>query len=451
MALFAPSKRQMHLGVFWLGTGNHTAGWRYDGAAVSNSSWPVVVAGAQTAERGKFDLFFISDAVVMDPGDHPSFVSRFEPMTLIGALSAVTSRVGLGATKSTSFSEPYDVARSFATVHHISGGRAAWNIVTSTHNAAAANFSKDRLAEHDLRYEVANEFVDVVKGLWNTWDEGAVVADKAAGTFLNPSKVHTLDHKGRFFSVKGPLNIERSPYGDPLIIQAGGSPPGQELSARTADLVFSVVNGDKTSAKAAYDGLKQRVVKYGRAPEAVPILPGVMPIIGETNEEAKDQLDKLQGWLSSTNALSLVSQRLGHDISGYPLDGPVPDLPATTDRGQAFSKTLLEMARREKMTLRDLYNITAAARGHWVVCGTPQRIADVFEEWFVGGMADGFVIMPAYFPGAFDDFVDRVVPELQRRGLFRREYAGSTLREHLGDGLPVSAQQKKPQYADGVD
>jgi FMN-dependent oxidoreductase (nitrilotriacetate monooxygenase family) len=437
----APAHRQMHLGVFWLGTGNHSAGWRYEGAATSNSSWPVVVAGAQTAERGKFDLFFISDSVVMDPGDHPSFVSRFEPTTLIAALSAVTRHVGLGATTSTSFSEPYDVARTFATLHHISGGRAAWNIVTSTHEAAALNFSKERLAEHDLRYEIANEFVDVVKGLWDTWDDGAVVADRATGTFLDKSKVRPLNHQGRFFSVKGPLNIERSPHGHPLIIQAGGSPPGQELSARTANLVFSVVNGDKASAKSAYDSLKQRVIKYGRAPEAVPVLPGVMPIIGATNEQAKEQLDRLQSWLSSTNALSLVSQRLGHDISGYPLDGPVPDLPATTNRGQAFSKTLLEMARRENMTLRDLYNITAAARGHWVICGTPQRIADVFEEWFSGGLADGFVIMPAYFPGAFDDFVNLVVPELQRRGLYRKDYSGPTLRDHLGLEAPAAARK----------
>ena len=426
------SNRQMHLGLFWLGTGNHSAGWRYEGAAASNCSWPVVLQGAQIAERGKFDLFFISDSVIMDPGDHPSFVSRFEPTTLIAALSAATRNVGLGATVSISFSEPYVVARTFATLHHISGGRAAWNIVTSTHDKAALNFGRQGLAEHDLRYEMANEFVDVVKGLWGTWDEGAVVADKQTGVFLDKSKIRPLDHKGRFYSVKGPLNIQRSPHGFPLIVQAGGSPPGQDLSARTADLVFSVVNGDKTSAKAAYDSLKQRAIKHGRDPAHVPVLPGVMPIIGATNEEAKAQLDRLQGWLSATNALTLVSQRLGHDISSYPLDGPVPELPATTNSGQAFSRTLLDMARRENMTLRDLYNITAAARGHWVIYGTPQRIADTLEEWFCGGLADGFIVMPAYFPGAFDDFVNLVVPELQRRGLYRKEYTGSTLRDHLG-------------------
>jgi N-acetyl-S-(2-succino)cysteine monooxygenase len=432
----ASPKRQMHLGVFWLGTGNHTAGWRYEGAADSNCSWPVVAQGAQIAERGKFDLFFVSDSAAMNYDDHPSFQTRFEPTTLVAALSTVTRYIGLGATTSTSFSEPYNVARTFASLQHLSGGRAAWNVVTSTHKAAAQNFGKDEVGEHGLRYEIANEFVDVVKGLWDGWEESAVVADKTTGRFLDGSKVRPLDHKGKFFSVKGPLNIQRSPHGDPLIIQAGGSAPGQELSARTADLVFSVVNGDKESAKAAYDSLKARVIKHGRAPDAVPILPGVMPIIGATNEQAKEQLDKLQSWLTPSNALALVSNRIGFDISGYPLDGPVPEFPVATNRGQSFSVALLDMARREKMTLRDLYNVTAAARGHWVVCGTPQRIADTLEDWFTTGLADGFIIMPAYFPGAFDDFVDLVVPELQRRGIYRQDYTGPTLRDHLGLEAP---------------
>jgi FMN-dependent oxidoreductase (nitrilotriacetate monooxygenase family) len=434
--------RQMHLGVFVLGTGNHSAGWRYQGAFTTGCNLSVMQSIAAIAERGKFDLFFISDSVVMDPGDHPSFLNRFEPLTLLAAISMVTRHIGLGATVSTSFSEPFNVARSFASLDHISGGRAAWNVVTSTHDKAAFNFGKERLDEHDLRYEIASEFVDVVRGLWDTWDDGAIVADKVTGTFLNKSKVRALDHKGRFFSVRGPLNIERCPQGHPVIIQAGGSPPGQELSARSADLVFSVVNGDPASAKAAYDGLKARVARHGRSPNDLPILPGVMPIIGSSDEEAKEQLARLQGWLTSTNAMALVSQRIGHDISGYPLDGPIPDFPAKTERGQAFSNTLLEMARREKMTLRDLYNITAAARGHWVVCGTPKRIADIFEEWFTAGRADGFVVMPAYFPGAFDDFVDLVVPELQRRGLYRRDYAGATLRDHLGLASPTTAARR---------
>jgi N-acetyl-S-(2-succino)cysteine monooxygenase len=435
----SPSQRQMHLGVFVLGTGNHSAGWRVDGAFTTSCSVPVMQSIAAIAERGKFDLFFISDSSVMDAGDHPSFLNRFEPMTLLSALGMVTKHIGLGATVSTSFNEPFNVARGFASLDHLSGGRAAWNVVTSSNKAAALNYGKE-LNEHDLRYEIATEFVDVVRGLWDCWEDGAIVPDRATGAFLDKSKVRPLDHKGRFFNVKGPLNIERSPQGHPIIIQAGGSVPGQELSARSADLVFSVVNGDRASAKAAYDSLKSRVIKHGRRPEHVPILPGVMPIIGETDEEAKEQLARLQGWLTSSNALTLVSQRIGHDITGYPLDGPVPDFPKTAG-GQGFSQTLLEMARREKMTLRDLYNVTAAARGHWVVYGTPKRIADILEEWFTAGMADGFVVMPAYFPGAFDQFVDLVVPELQRRGLFRTEYSGPTLRDHLGLQRPVGRRE----------
>lgn len=425
-------RRQMHLGVFVLGTGNHTAGWRYDGAFGSGCDLNVMKAIAATAERGLFDLFFISDGLSMDPGDHPSFVNRFEPMTLLSAISMVTKYIGLGATVSTSYGQPFHVARAFASLDHLSGGRAAWNVVTSSNDAAALNFNRDATLEHDLRYEIATEFVDVVRGLWDTWDDNAIVANRETGEFIDASKVRALNHKGRFFSVKGPLNISRPPQGHPVIIQAGGSLPGQELSARSADLVFSVVNGDPESAGVAYTSLKKRVFNNGRSPDQLSILPGVMPIIGRSDAEAKEKLSRLQGWLTPANALAVVSQRLGHDIAGYPLDGPIPEFPEPTQRGQSFSTALLDMARREKMTLRDLYNVAAAARGHWVVCGTPKRIADILEEWFLKGRADGFIVLPPYFPGAFDDFVDLVVPELQRRGLFRTEYGGATLRDHLG-------------------
>ena len=423
-------KRHMHLAVFWLGTGNHMAGWRMEGAFDSNCSWPVAEAGAKIAERGKFDLFFIADSLVSAPNDHPSMQTRLEPTTTVAALSLTTKRIGFGCTVSTSFSEPFNVARTFQSLQHLSKGRVAWNVVTSSSGEAAFNFSRDSHHEHDKRYEIASEFVDVVRGLWQGWEAGAVVKDKQTGVYIDRMKLHALDHKGHHFQVRGPLNIERPPEGNPLLIQAGGSEPGQELSARIADIVFSVVNGDKDEAKAAYTGLKSRLAKHGREPGDVALLPGVMPIIGRTEAEAKAQLDRLQSWISPTNALRLVSNRIGHDISGYPLDGPVPELPQTGN-SHSFARSLLAMARREKMTLRDLYNITAAARGHWVICGTPKRIADTLEEWFTGGLADGFMIQPAYFPGAFDDFVDLVVPELQRRGLFRRDYAGSTLRGHL--------------------
>jgi FMN-dependent oxidoreductase (nitrilotriacetate monooxygenase family) len=431
------TKRQMHLGVFVLGTGNHSAGWRYDGAATSNNELSVIQEIARTAERGKFDLVFVSDGLVMNPGDHPSFLCRFEPTTLISVLSAVTTRVGLGATVSTSYSEPYNVARVFGSIDHISNGRAAWNVVTSTQPLAALNFSREEQMEHEHRYEVANEFVDVVKGLWNCWDDGAIVADKTSGRFIDAAKVRALDHRGRFFQVKGPINMARSPQGQPVIIQAGGSPSGLELAARTADVVFSVVQ-ELESARAAYADLKGRMTRYDRVPDQLAVLPGVMPVIGHTDAEARAKLSVLQSFLTPDNALVLVSSRLGYDVSGHPLDGPVP-APPLGQGTRTFSRVLYDTARREHMTLRDLYNLTAAARGHWVLCGTPARIADTLEEWFVAGAADGFNILPPYFPGAFDDFVDLVVPELQRRGLFRDDYEGTTLRDHFG--LPRAARK----------
>jgi FMN-dependent oxidoreductase (nitrilotriacetate monooxygenase family) len=437
----------MHLGVFVLGTGNHSAGWRYQGAATSSNQLPVIQEIAAIAERGKFDLLFVSDGLVMDPGDHPSFLCRFEPTTLISVLSATTRHIGLGATVSTSFGEPYHVARTFASIDHLSNGRAAWNVVTSSQPKAALNFSRERHMAHELRYEVANEFVDVVKGLWDCWDDRAVVADKTTGIYLDPARVRPLDHRGRFFQVKGPLNIARCPQGHPVIIQAGGSPSGLELAARTADVVFSVVQ-ELSAAKAAYANLKSRLAKYGRREDQLTVLPGVMPIVGSSDAEARDKLSLLQSWLTPTNALTLVTSRIGYDVSGFPLDGPVP-APPQGEGSEAFSRVLFEAARRENMTLRDLYNLTAAARGHWVVCGTPQRIADILEEWFVAGAADGFNVLPPYFPGAFADFVDLVVPELQRRGLFRREYEGTTLRDHFGLARVPSPSARKGAVGDG--
>jgi N-acetyl-S-(2-succino)cysteine monooxygenase len=424
------AKRQMHLGVFVLGTGNHSAGWRYEGAATSHMQLPVMQEIARIAERGKFDLVFISDSMWMDPGDHPSFLCRFEPTTLITALAMCTTHVGLGATVSTSFNEPFNVARTFGSIDHISGGRAAWNVVTTSNLKAHLNYGLDDHLDHELRYQRAEEFVDVVTGLWDCWEDGAIVADKATGQYVDASKVRPLNHKGRFFKVKGPINMARCPQGHPIIIQAGGSPSGLELAARTADVVFSVVQ-ELEPAKKAYADLKGRLAKFGRHPDEIAVLPGVMPIIGQSVADARDQLARLQSWLTPTNAAVLVASRIGYDVSGHDLDVPVPP-PPPSEGGRTFHHVLYEMAKRENMTLRDLYNLTAAARGHWVLCGTPQTIADTLEEWFVGGAADGYNILPPYFPGAFDDFVDLVVPELQRRGLFRRDYEGTTLRDHFG-------------------
>lgn len=434
------NKRQMHLGVFVLGSGNHIAGWRWDGAFTTHMELPVMQEIARIAERGKFDLVFISDSMVMDPTDHPSFLCRFEPTTLITALSGCTSHVGLGATVSTSFNEPFNVARIFGSIDHISAGRAAWNVVTTSNTRAAANYGLEEHLDHELRYARAEEFVDVVRGLWDCWEDGAIVADKATGRYVDPGKVRPLNHQGRFFKVKGPINMARAPQGHPVIIQAGGSPSGLELAARTADVVFSVVQ-ELAPAKAAYANLKGRMAKYGRSPDDLAVLPGVMPVIGETDAEAREKLAKLQSWVDPTNAITLVASRIGYDVTGHDLDAPPPP-PPPSQGGRTFNSVLYELAKRENMTLRDLYNLTAAARGHWVVCGTPKTIADTFEQWFVERAADGFNILPAHFPGAFDEFVDLVVPELQRRGLFRRDYEGTTLRDHLGLArVPAPARQ----------
>ncbi|MDJ0389251.1 LLM class flavin-dependent oxidoreductase [Roseomonas sp. E05] len=430
------TSRQMHLGVFVLGTGNHIAGWRYPGAADSFQSLEVIQRIARTAERGLFDLLFLGDGLSANINDHPSFACRFEPVTMLSALAVTTTHLGLGATMSTTYCEPYQVARFFASLDHLSGGRAAWNAVTTSGPNAAANFGREH-PRHGDRYEIAEEFVDVVRGLWDCWDDGAILADREGGRYFDSSKVRPLEHKGRHFQVKGPMNIGRTPQGRPVILQAGSSEPGQRLAARTADAIFSVTQ-DLDESRAFRTGFHDRLAGFGRRPEEVAILPGVMPVIGRTREEARAVLNRLQSFVGETDALAMLGYRLGTDMSAYPLDGPVPDLPLP-DTSHGFARALLAKARREKMTLRDLYNLTAAARGHWVICGTPADIADTLEEWFISGACDGFNILPPYFHGAFEDFVDLVVPELQRRGLYRREYRGRTLRDHLGLERPASA------------
>ncbi|SDB68888.1 LLM class flavin-dependent oxidoreductase [Belnapia rosea] len=429
------SPRQMHLGVFVLGTGNHIAGWRYPGAAQSFEDLGVVQEIGRIAERGKFDLIFLGDNLASEPGMHPSFAARFEPLTMLAALAATTTHVGLGATASTTYNEPYNVARAFASLDHLSGGRAAWNAVTSSGEKAADNFGRIH-PEHDARYEVAEEFVDVVRGLWDCWDDGAVIRDHATGRYIDPAKVKPLDHEGRFFRVKGPLPTSRTPQGQPIILQAGSSQPGLALAARTADVVFAVVQ-DLEEAKAGYTALKSRMPAFGRDPDTLAVLPGVMPVVGRTEAEARERLNTLQSFVNTDNALSMLSSRLGVDVSGFPLDALVPELPLP-DSSHGFARVMLAKALRERMTWRDLFNLTGAARGHWVICGAPESIADTLQEWFEAGACDGFNILPPYFPGGFDDFVDLVVPVLQERGLFRREYSGTTLREHLGLDRPRS-------------
>jgi FMN-dependent oxidoreductase (nitrilotriacetate monooxygenase family) len=419
----------MHLAVFVLGTGNHLAGWRFPGATDNFQDLRVSLRIAQIAERGKFDLLFLGDGLSVSPDSHPSFMVRPDPLLLMAAVAASTSHVGLGVTASTTYSEPFQVARAFSTLDHISNGRAAWNAVTTSGSAAGGNFGRKH-PDHDARYEIAEEFIEVVKGLWDCWDDDAIVADRTTGQYMDWTKVRLLNHEGAHFSVKGPLNVGRSPQGHPVIIQAGGSESGQELAARTADIVFSVVQ-DFEEAKSAYASFKRRLERHGREPDDVAILPGMMPIIGKTDSDALDKLNTLQSYVDDTSGIGLISARLGYDFRNYSLDDPVPDIPLP-DSSHAFARAMLGKAKREGMKLRDLYNLTAAARGHYVLCGSPQTVADFLERWFVEKAADGFNILPPYFPGAFDEFVDLVVPKLQARGVFRKDYAGAMLRHHLG-------------------
>lgn len=430
--------RQMHLGLFLLGTGSHIAGWRMPGAVRRFTDIHAITRIAQTAEAACFDMIFMGDNLYADPAAHPSYTLRLEPLTMLSAVAMATRHIGLGATVSTTYADPWTVARLFASLDHISNGRAAWNAVTGASPQAAPNFGRTH-PDHTQRYAMAEEFIDVVTGLWDGWDDDALRAAPDSGQYIDPTRLHPIRHAGTHYTVQGPLNMDRSPQGRPVILVAGGSEPGQALAARVADVVFSVVQ-DMGEARRQYTELKSRLPALGRRPEDVTVLPGVMPVVGRTDAEARATLATLQYFVDAGNARQILSDRLGVDVSGFDLDGPIPDI-RLPDSYHSFASVMLAKARREGMKLRDLYNLTAAARGHWVLCGSAERIADTLEAWFRSGAADGFNIMPPWFHRGLEDFVDLVVPILQDRGLLRREYAGPMLRDQLG--LPRPAPQRQ--------
>ncbi|MAC78707.1 MAG: nitrilotriacetate monooxygenase [Rhodobacteraceae bacterium] len=425
--------KQIHFGLFLLGAGCHMAGWRMPGALDNFESITDMVAISQEAERGLFDMIFVGDGLGANLKGHPGFASRLEPVSMLSAIAMATKHIGLGATSSTTYGDPWTVARAFSTLDHISAGRAAWNVVTSSGSGAAANFGRDH-PDHASRYEMSGEFVDVVKQLWDAWAPGALVKDADSGVYFDETKVHEINHKGRFYDVKGPLNISRPPQGRPVILQAGSSEAGQELAAQHADVVFTVTH-DIDDARAFYASLKGRLAKYGRTPEDLVILPGMMPVVGATQAEALEKLAQVQGFIADDGALDMLSMRLGMDMSGHDLDGPVPDVPVT-DNSRGFADAIMKKARKDDLSLRDLFNLVAAARGHWVLPGTPESIADTLVEWVDAEAADGFIVNPAWFMGALTDFVDTVVPELQARGRYRTAYKGPHLRDHLGLAMP---------------
>ena len=424
-----PSRR-MSIGVFTLPTGNSIMGWRLPGAIQRSEDFPAILNVARIAEAGKLDFVFFADTPACVLGGHPGHLLRFEPTTLLAALATHTTPVGLVATVSTSYQEPYNLARLVATADYLSGGRAGWNVVTTSNPDAAPNFGREAVP-HDQRYEIAAEYLEVVQGLWDSWEADAVQPNPETGDYYDRSKVHVLDHKGKYFQVRGPLNHSRSPQGQPVIVQAGSSPAGQGFAARFAEVVFTVQQ-DLGESKAFADGLRQQVAAAGRSPDHVRVLPGFYPVVGRTEEEAKAKFAELARYVIPGSATNLMSERYGHDLSVYPMDGPVPDLPLSQTRGQSFAKVLFAKARRENWTLKDLHDLIALSRAYLMVVGTPATIADVMEEWFTAGACDGFMLTPAYFPTTLEDFTELVVPELQKRGLFRTDYEAKTLRGHMG-------------------
>ena len=434
----------MKLGAFFMIPGHHVAAWRHPKAEAQNvMNFDFIKGLAQTAERGKFDMIFLADGYSIKSKDQKalsqSVNTSFEPFTLLSALSSVTTHIGLAGTVSTTFNEPFNVARRFASLDHLSGGRAAWNVVTSNTESEARNFNLEKHLLHSKRYERAEEFVDVVTKLWDSWEDDALIIDKESAQFADATKIHDIDHKGRWFSVEGPLNISRPVQGHPVVIQAGSSEAGKELAARTAEVIFTAWQ-TLEEAQAFYTDVKGRMAKYGRSPEELKIMPGIFPVIGKTEEEAEQNKRLLEEIISEEAGVQLLSAMISVDLSGYPVDGPLPNLPdlEQVNGGKSRFKLLKDLAERESLSIRGLYQRIAGARGHREIKGTPEQIAHQMQEWFENGAADGFNIMPPYLPGGLDDFVDLVIPILQERGLFRTEYTGVTLRENLGLKRPAN-------------
>ena len=435
-------KRQLRLGAFMRPTTIHTAGWRYPGAyRDANFNLAHLQRFAQTLERGRFDAFFMADhlAVLNMPIEalkRSHTVTSFDPITLLPALAMSTTHLGLIATASTTFEQPYLIARRFASLDHISGGRAGWNVVTTSNPDAALNFGIEEHMEHGERYQRAREFFDVVTGLWDSWADDAFVRDAESGLFFDPAKLHVLDHKGPYLSVRGPLNIARPIQGWPVIVQAGASEAGRQLAAETAEVVFCATSRLE-DGRAFYADVKGRMDVLGRNRDHLKILPGAFVVVGDSVEEAREKRARLDSLVHAESAIAALSIALGHDASRFDPDAPLPEIPES-NASKSSRERAVALAKRENLTVRQLAQRLGGYSGLAFV-GTPATIADSMEEWLVGEGCDGFNVMFPYLPEGLDDFVDKVVPELQRRGLFRREYEGRTLRENLG--LPRPANQ----------
>ncbi|WP_082145814.1 LLM class flavin-dependent oxidoreductase [Microvirga massiliensis] len=444
--------RKLHLNLFVHGRGHHETAWRHDGAtplALTDISYYQQLA--KMAEAALLDSVFFADALAL--GEEIGHVAKggLEPVTTLAALATVTERIGLIATASTTYTEPYNLARQFASLDHISGGRIGWNIVTSWVQGAGPNFGYDQQIEHAERYARAFEFLEVVTKLWDSWADDAVLDDRVSGRYADPERIRRIDHAGRHYKVAGPLNLPRSPQGRPVFVQAGSSTTGRRFAAQYAEAIFTA-HLEKETAIAFYEDIKTHAAALGRRPGQIIILPGLSPVIGSTEEEAHRIWRDLNELSDPKVGLARLSNRFGgHDFSHLDLDRRLsvddfPD-PVRVQAAQSRAQVITSLVARERPTLRQLLHSLAGARGHFTVAGTPERIADIVEDWFRSGAADGFNIMPPILPSQFTVFTEQVVPVLRKRGLFRTEYEGSTLRERYGLERPASQFFPGPRRA----
>ena len=443
------SPRQLHLGAFMRPTTIHTGAWRFPGAwPDANFNFERLSYAVRRLEAARFDAFFMADhlAVLNMPLEalkRSHTVTSFDPLTLLPALAVQTSRIGLVATASTTFEEPYILARKFASLDHLSQGRAGWNIVTTSNPESALNFGQDEHMAHDERYGRAREFVDVVTGLWDSWADDAFVRDVAQGLYFDPDRLHVLNHRGEHLSVRGPLNVARPPQGWPVLVQAGSSEVGRQFAADTAEVIFAAP-GSLAAGKSFHADVKARARAAGRDPAHVKILPAAFIVLGDTLDEARRKRALLDSLVHEASAIASLSIALGSDASRLDLDAPLPDDLPQTNASQSGRQRAIDLARSEDLTVRQLAQ-RLGGYGGLAFVGTASSIADEMAQWLHEEGSDGFNVMFSHLPGGLDDVVDKLVPELQRRGLFRREYEGRTLREHLR--LPRPSNRFFPEGA----